>query len=78
MEDEKNKLDRYTAETQAMFSSGIDMNMLSDMLDWIKMSETPQNFLDRTLLKGSDIVNLTHNLVHDYVSLTTPKALPKG
>lgn len=78
VEDEKNKLDRYTAETQAMFSSGIDMNMLNDMLDWIKMSETPQNFLDRTLLKGSDIVNLTHNLVHDYVSLTTPKALPKG
>jgi hypothetical protein len=85
-EEEMKRLEELMAGLDS--NSIIDPLMLTDFTspiqEWSQMGmnfqraaffgETPQDFLDRTLLTGSDMINLSHSMVTDFVdaALTLP------
>lgn len=64
----KDEIDSLTAELMGYTGAVIDPMMLTDAANF--SSESAERFLGRTLMTGSDIAALTHQMISDFVSLS--------
>ena len=84
--EEMDKLEELMKEldTDGIIDPSMLVDFTSPLQEWNQMGqtwqraaffgETPQDFLDRTLLSGSDLIELSHSMVTDFVdaALTLP------
>ena len=75
--------ENYTEEMKEISKKTMEMFGINDVsfdpMDLLEnpqaVSESMQTFINRTILTGSDIARITHNLIEDYVEIS--QQLPK-
>jgi hypothetical protein len=76
--DEAAKMEEIEQLYKSMLGdTGVDFDPMELTNAAMNFSESSQAFLSRTLLTGTDVVNITHSMISDFVeiSLELPEAI---